>query len=81
MQLQKIRMRLKDIDGQISRKNEQKKAFDNLLKLYTSEVKSGSISIIDLMNTIKSMADLNREIIALEMQRKALIINYNYWNQ
>lgn len=54
--------------------------YDQLLKVYFSQLKLGEISIINLMNIVKDIAAKKQDRLMLEMEKQTAIISFNYWD-
>jgi len=72
-QVSSIENRILLIEDQIGK-------YDQLLKIYFSQLTQGEISVIDLMNIVKDMSAKKQDKLNLDMERQALIVSYNYWN-
>jgi hypothetical protein len=76
----KIRNQFRSLNEKIVLSEIQFNQYYNLLKMYSSELSRGEISIMDYKNLIKDIAAKNQELLLLKMEKQALINLYNYWN-
>lgn len=74
---------LKQIDLVEKRKvlaDSQLNEYDKLLKVYRAKLAQGEISVIDYKTIFRDLAEKKQERALLDLEEKALIISYNYWN-
>lgn len=59
---------------------EQLSEYQKLVKVYKIKLSQGELSIMDIKNIIRDIASKKQELLLLQMQKKSLINDYNYWN-
>jgi len=68
------------IENSIKITKDQLEEYQKLMKVYSFELSQAQISIMDFKNLIRDISAKKQESLLLEMQKQALISNYNYWN-
>lgn len=54
--------------------------YEQLLKIYRSQLAQGEISVMDYKNMEKEYVNKKKERVVLNLEKQALIISANYWN-
>ena len=76
----KLRDQIHSLDQRLSTIENQLREYDQLKKVYLSQLPQGDVSYIDYKNIYKDIASKKQEYLALKMERQALILSCNYWN-
>ncbi len=71
---------IESINIQIEIVNKQLSEYKKLMELYEYQLSQAQISIMDFKNLIRDISAKKQESLILQMQKQALINNYNYWN-
>lgn len=71
---------INSLDKQIQLIDGQLKQYDQLLKMNRVFLATGDISVIDYRTILRDLASHRQQRQSLDLEKKSLIINYNYWN-
>jgi hypothetical protein len=76
----KILNQISAIDQRITVSAKQADQYDNLYDIYSKELATGEVSVMDFKNLVKDMAVKKQEIVQLRLEKQLLINSYNYLN-
>jgi outer membrane protein TolC len=69
-----------DLDSLNKAEQLQVENYMSLLDIYSNEISTAQISVIDYINTLKNYYSVKNELLLTQFQRINLISEYNYWN-
>ncbi len=72
--------KLGSLEKRISLADNQLKQYDELLKMYKSQLGHGTISVMDYSYLLKDISEKKQERLLFEMEKQMVINAYNYWN-
>ncbi len=76
----KILDQLVSLEKRITLTDNQLNKYNQLLRVYHTQLSQAEISVIDFKNILKDIAAKKQENLMLGMDKQALIVSYNYWN-
>jgi hypothetical protein len=76
----KILNQINALDQRIAVSEKQAGQYDKLYDVYSKELASGDVSVMDFKNLVKDMAVKKQEIIQFRLEKQLLINSYNYLN-
>ncbi len=71
---------IQSLDERMMISSNQLNEYKQLLDYYRKELAIGQQSIVTYINTVKSIAILQRDYVLMQTTKQLLINNYNYWN-
>jgi len=72
--------KLASLNKRISLATRQLEQYNELLKMYKSELSQASISVMDYKYLLKDISTKKQENLLLEMEKQMVINAWNYWN-
>jgi len=72
--------KLASLNKRISLATRQLEQYNELLKMYKSELSQASISVMDYKYLLKDISTKKQEKLLLEMEKQMVINAWNYWN-
>ena len=72
--------KLASLDKRISLAAQQLEQYNELLKMYKSELSQANISVMDYKYLLKDISTKKQEKLLLEMEKQMVINAWNYWN-
>lgn len=72
--------KLSSLEKRISLADNQLEQYDELLKMYKSQLGHGTISVMEYSYLLKDISEKKQERLLFEMEKQMVINAYNYWN-